>query len=97
MLESESAWHQLTAELDDFLDLPHATDAIHLDQLTPREREILEIMAQGLDNDSIATRLRISEKTVRNHVSTIFAKLGVSSRAQAVAHARDAGFGRRAM
>ena len=97
VLESEPAWHQLTAELDDFLDLPHATDTIPVDQLTPREREILEILAQGLDNDGIATRLRISEKTVRNHVSTIFSKLGVSSRAAAVARARDAGFGRRAM
>jgi DNA-binding NarL/FixJ family response regulator len=66
-----------------------------LDDLTSREREVLEFVAQGLDNERISTRLKISEKTVRNHVSTIFSKLGVNSRAQAVAVARDAGFGRR--
>jgi DNA-binding NarL/FixJ family response regulator len=66
-----------------------------LDDLTSREREVLESVAQGLDNSGISTRLKISEKTIRNHVSTIFGKLGVNSRAQAVAVARDAGFGRR--
>jgi DNA-binding NarL/FixJ family response regulator len=66
-----------------------------LDDLTSREREVLEFVAQGLDNDGISMLLKISEKTVRNHVSTIFSKLAVNSRAQAVAVGRDAGFGRR--
>jgi DNA-binding NarL/FixJ family response regulator len=56
----------------------------------------LDRLAQGLDNTTIAGQLGISEKTVRNQVSTIFSKLGVNSRAQAVVRARDAGFGRKA-
>jgi pimeloyl-ACP methyl ester carboxylesterase/DNA-binding CsgD family transcriptional regulator len=60
--------------------------------LTQREREILELLAHGLGNHEIAARLGLSEKTVRNNVTTIFDKLGVTTRAQAVARARDAGF-----
>jgi DNA-binding NarL/FixJ family response regulator len=55
---------------------------------------VLELVAQGLDNDTIGTRLGISERTARNHVSIILGKLGVNSRAQAIVRARDAGFGR---
>jgi DNA-binding NarL/FixJ family response regulator len=62
--------------------------------LTDREHEILDLLAQGHSNATIATRLRISDKTVRNHVSNIFAKLAVADRAQAIARARDAGLGR---
>lgn len=61
--------------------------------LTDREHEILELIAHGMTNAAIAVRLVISDKTVRNHVSNIFAKLGVSDRAAAVARARDAGYG----
>jgi pimeloyl-ACP methyl ester carboxylesterase/DNA-binding CsgD family transcriptional regulator len=95
--DDEPAWQQLASELEDFLPpSDRAADRIpmSLNALTPREREVLEIVAQGLDNFEIAARLRISEKTVRNHVSVIFSKLGVNSRAQAVARARDAGMGR---
>ena len=62
-------------------------------QLTDRENEILDLVAQGQPNSSIALRLHISDKTVRNHVSNIFTKLAVADRAQAVARARDAGLG----
>lgn len=62
-------------------------------QLTEREREILDLVAHGLTNSAIADRLTVAEKTVRNHVSNVFAKLHVDSRAQAVARARDAGLG----
>jgi DNA-binding NarL/FixJ family response regulator len=62
-------------------------------QLTDREHEILDLVARGQSNSSIATRLYSSEKTVRNHVSSIFAKLAVADRAQAIARARDAGLG----
>lgn len=61
--------------------------------LTAREHEILDLVAQGLTNPAIARRLFLSEKTVRNHVSNVFAKMNVASRAEAVAHARDAGLG----
>ena len=56
---------------------------------------MLELVAQGLSNIKYLVRLKISDKTVRNHVSIILSKLGAGSRAQAVAIARDAGFGRR--
>ena len=67
----------------------------HLDGLTAREHEVLELVAQGLDNQRIADRLHLSEKTVRNNVSTLLSKLGVHSRAAAIVAARDAGFGQR--
>jgi DNA-binding NarL/FixJ family response regulator len=62
-----------------------------LPELSDREREVLALVAKGLTNGSIAERLYLSEKTVRNHVSNIFTKLGVGDRAAAVARARDAG------
>ena len=52
------------------------------DALSPREREVLGLLSEGLDNAQIAVRLEISEKTVRNHVSSVYDKLGVWSRAQ---------------
>ena len=62
-------------------------------ELTDRELEVLELVAQGLSNGAIASRLHLSEKTIRNSVSTIFTKLGVGSRAELIARARDAGVG----
>ena len=61
--------------------------------LTERVREVLSLVADGLTNGEIARRLVVSDKTVRNHVSNVFAKLHVTGRAEAVARARDAGFG----
>jgi DNA-binding NarL/FixJ family response regulator len=60
-------------------------------QLTPRERSILALMATGLSNSEIADREMLSLKTVRNNVSSIFTKLGVNSRSQAIVAAREAG------
>ncbi len=57
-------------------------------ELTPREREILELIAKGLTNNAISERLVLSPKTVRNQVSTIFSKLQVASRAEAIVKAR---------
>jgi pimeloyl-ACP methyl ester carboxylesterase/DNA-binding CsgD family transcriptional regulator len=62
--------------------------------LTERQRELLELIAQGRDNAQIAAQLALSEKTVRNHITSIFAKLEVESRAQAIVLARDSGFGK---
>jgi DNA-binding NarL/FixJ family response regulator len=62
-------------------------------ELTDREREVLEEIAQGASNPAIAARLGLSVKTVRNHVSTILGKLMVVDRAQAIVRAREAGLG----
>ena len=61
--------------------------------LTEREREVLDLIAAGLNNTQIAQRLLLSGKTVRNHVSNIFSKLQVADRAQAIVRAREAGLG----
>jgi DNA-binding NarL/FixJ family response regulator len=63
-------------------------------ELTPREREVLDLIAAGLPNATIASRLGLAGKTVGNHISTIFAKLQVATRAEAIVRARDAGLGR---
>ena len=62
--------------------------------LTPREHEILALLAKGYSNPQIAQELVLSAKTVRNHVSNIFSKLQVTDRAQAIIRARDAGLGK---
>jgi DNA-binding NarL/FixJ family response regulator len=64
-------------------------------ELTDREREVLEELARGAGNTTIATHLGISVKTVRNHVSSILSKLMVVDRAKAIVRAREAGFGTR--
>jgi DNA-binding NarL/FixJ family response regulator len=58
-------------------------------ELTDREREILELVAEGYTNTTIAERCSVSPKTVRNHVSNILTKLGLDSRAEAIARVRD--------
>ena len=67
--------------------------ALAFPQLTDREHEILNLLAAGHANAVIATRLHLSQKTVRNHVSNIFTKLAVADRAQAIIRAREAGLG----
>ena len=63
-------------------------------QLAPREREILDLVAAGLSNAAIADRLALSPKTVANYLTSVFAKLAVTDRGQAIVKARDAGLGR---
>jgi DNA-binding NarL/FixJ family response regulator len=62
-------------------------------ELTPREREVLMLIASGLGNAAIASRLGLAANTVGNHISNIFAKLQVASRAEAIVRARSAGLG----
>jgi DNA-binding NarL/FixJ family response regulator len=71
----------------------HTRGARPFPELTEREREVLELIAQGRANAAIAQRLGIAEKTVRNHVSIVFNKLQVVDRAQAIVRAREAGMG----
>ena len=63
-------------------------------EVTDREREVLELIAQGQSNPAIAERLVLSVKTVQNHVSSILGKLQAADRAQVIVRARDAGFGK---
>jgi DNA-binding NarL/FixJ family response regulator len=64
-----------------------------LPELTAREREVLDLIAQGRNNQEITKKLYLSHKTVRNHISNIFTKLQVADRAQAIIRAREAGLG----
>jgi DNA-binding NarL/FixJ family response regulator len=74
-----------------FLTSPRRDDAFP--DLTPREREVLSLIASGLNNATIATRLGLAANTVGNHISSIFGKLQVASRAEAIIRARSAGLG----
>ena len=69
------------------------TDDTPFPELTPREREVLGLIADGLGNAAIATRLHVATATVGNHITSIFAKLQVATRAEAIVRARTAGLG----
>ena len=93
----EPAWLTFKKELNEFLgteELANASAAEEFAALTAREREILDGIARGQTNTQIADLLHIAEKTVRNHVTSVFAKLGAEHRAQAIVIARKAGLGR---
>ena len=98
-LADEPGWSRIVDEIAAFLDAPAAHTATHrtlpLDDLTPRERAVLEGIAEGLDNSEIAGSLGLSEKTVRNHITRVFDKIGVEHRYEAIVRARDAGLGLR--
>ena len=82
--------------LDYFTALPPdgaASPRAHFPHLTSREHEILNLIAAGESNTVIAQRLFLAPKTVRNHVTSIFRKLDVADRAQAIVRARQAGLG----
>jgi pimeloyl-ACP methyl ester carboxylesterase/DNA-binding CsgD family transcriptional regulator len=93
LLEHEPAWTRFQEAVLDFTGagVPAAELSVFA-SLSSREREVLTLIADGLSNTDIAERLAISEKTVRNHTSNVFDKLGVWSRAQAIVFARDHGF-----
>ena len=101
LLESEPAWQRFQAVVGQFLGWQRGApmrraadrpaDDEDLAALTEREREILGLVAGGANNQAIADQLFISEKTVRNHLTAIFDKIGVTSRSQAIVFARDRG------
>lgn len=97
LMENEPAWPRFQDAVLDFFGLAGANAGDRADpftSLSPREREVLGLITDGLSNAEIGERLTISEKTVRNHVSKVYDKLGVWSRAQAMVFARDHGFQR---
>jgi DNA-binding NarL/FixJ family response regulator len=92
--EQEPAWGQLTTEVDSFLQQTRqATTTGSLEGLTTRERAVMDVLVQGLSTDAMSERLGMTEKTLRNHLSTIYSKLGVENRSQAIVLARDKGLG----
>jgi len=98
LLSSDPAWRQFVDAVAAFPQTatPQSSDthfAQRLSVLTGRERGVLELIAQGRDNTHIAQVLSLSEKTVRNYVTSIFDKLQVTSRPQAIVLAREAGYG----
>jgi pimeloyl-ACP methyl ester carboxylesterase/DNA-binding CsgD family transcriptional regulator len=88
LLADEPAWEQFVSELREFLGTATtpAADAL-LGGLSPRELEVLELVARGLTNDAIAERLFLSVRTVERHLSTIYGKLGLSGKAARAAAA----------
>jgi pimeloyl-ACP methyl ester carboxylesterase/DNA-binding CsgD family transcriptional regulator len=94
LLEQEPSFRIFFDELRAFVPRQASAGAGVFPQLTAREREVLELIAQGRDNAQIAALLGLSEKTVRNNVSHIFDKLGVENRSQAIVLARESGLGR---
>ncbi len=97
-LADEPEWPRLLDELRKFLAEPAPEAAIErnglpLNDLTPRERAVLEGIAEGLDNSEIATSLGLSQKTVRNHITRVFDKICVEHRYEAIVRAREAGLG----
>ena len=86
---------EIARRLMDFFSAPKPpSPAEAFPELTTRERDILDLIAQGHSNAKIARRLYLSPKTVGNHISHIFTKLQVADRAQAIIRAREAGMGR---
>jgi DNA-binding NarL/FixJ family response regulator len=84
----------IAQRLIDFFTAPRpAQAALPFSDLTDREREIITLIAQGRSKVEIAHSLVISLKTVRNYISSIFSKLQVANRSQAIIRAREAGLG----
>lgn len=99
LLKDDPAWKRFVAEVKNFIGSSGSQTVADdpqevFPELTPRECEVLDLIAKGLTNDEIADRLFISPKTVRNHITRIFSKLNVNSRPKAIVLAREAGMGK---
>lgn len=95
LLEDEPAWEQFLSEVRSFLseDVPGSRQETSIEpghrvDLTQREREVLEFIAQGYSNAEIAERLFVSQHTIRNHISHIFQKTGATTRSRLMVMAR---------
>ncbi len=85
--EAEPAWRDFLAEVRAFLGVGETPQAAEVGELSEREQEVLELVADGLSNEEIAERLVLSVRTVERHLSNIYAKLGVSGKAARAAAA----------
>ncbi len=95
LLEHEPGWQRALEAITAFLPEQVAAQAdARIGGLSPRLLGLLDLMAQGRDNAQIAAVLGLSEKTVRNHITQLFARLEVDSRARAIVLARENGLGR---
>lgn len=83
----------VAAQLTSFFNATRGPSVAAFPDLTDREREVLQLLAQGLTNQQIADLLVITVKTVRNHLSNVFSKMQVADRVEAIIRARDAGMG----
>lgn len=100
LLEQDPAWRHFMDEVVQFPQEvgsqdPETSLAQGLSSLTERERDVLELIAQGQENAHIARALSLSEKTVRNYVTIILDKLQLPTRSQVIVSAREAGYGKR--
>ena len=92
LLSDEPSWETFKSVTLEFTGTKAAAEDALFVTLTNREREVLAQITAGFSNSEISERLFISEKTVKNHITNIFEKLGVSNRSQAIVRARDGGF-----
>lgn len=96
LLENEPAWGHFLSDLRAFIGEPEYVDRVlsgPLGELSASEFDVLELIARGLDNKTIAMKLEKTEKTVRNQISSIFSKLQVRTRAEVIVLAHDNGVG----
>lgn len=98
LLPADPAWAHFFSELHGFFPGEEQRTNVGAELialLSARERSVLDLIAAGRDNAQIAAHLELSEKTVRNHITSIFDKFQVENRSQAIVRAREAGLGRR--
>jgi pimeloyl-ACP methyl ester carboxylesterase/DNA-binding CsgD family transcriptional regulator len=93
ILLQEPAWDVFMHAVTEFIGGPVVAPSVDMPHLTPRERALLDLLASGIDNSAIAASLGLQVKTVRNHITRVFDKLGVRTRAEAIVKAREAGLG----
>jgi pimeloyl-ACP methyl ester carboxylesterase/DNA-binding CsgD family transcriptional regulator len=93
MVKQDAAWPRWHEEVREFLGTYKPAADPRFASLTPREHELVELIAQGRDNAQIAAVMQLTGKTVRNHITNVFAKLEVENRSQAIVLARNSGYG----
>jgi pimeloyl-ACP methyl ester carboxylesterase/DNA-binding CsgD family transcriptional regulator len=93
LMKGDPAFDEFLVALRDFVPPGKRQADTSFAELSRREREVLELVAQGLDNLQISAHLGVAEKTVRNVMTNIFDKIAVENRPQAIVRAREAGFG----